>query len=173
MGEVYFKGRFFPRYQGMHMTKLVKNVAHGIDVVNDVMGKIVSFFIPALILFETYEVLARYLFGHPTIWINELSAMFFGACILIGGGFTMYYEGHANMDIVYSLFSKRGRAIIDLITFFLFLAFVGVPVLEGMGDGLAQCDYLGARLHRMGASHILLQIDPAAWGLAAVASRIR
>lgn len=113
------------------MTRLVKNVARGIDVVNDVMGKIVSFFIPALILFETYEVLARYLFGRPTIWINELSAMLFGACILIGGGFTLYYEGHANMDIVYGLFSKRARAIIDLITFFLFLSFIGVLFWKG------------------------------------------
>jgi TRAP-type mannitol/chloroaromatic compound transport system permease small subunit len=113
------------------MINFIKIVIRGIDAVNDRTGKLASFLIPFLIVFETYEVLARYVFGSPTIWINELSAMLFGAAILLGGGFTLMHGSQANMDIVYGLFSKRGKAILDLVTFFLFLAFVGVLFWKG------------------------------------------
>jgi TRAP-type mannitol/chloroaromatic compound transport system permease small subunit len=113
------------------MIDLVKKVIHGIDRINDRTGKAVSFLIPLLILFETYEVLSRYLFGRPTIWISELSAMLFGAFILIGGGFTLLHGAQANMDIVYGMLPKRAKAILDLITFLFFLAFIGVLLWKG------------------------------------------
>lgn len=113
------------------MIKAVKKVARGIDLINDRTGQAVSFLIPLLILLETYEVLSRYIFGHPTIWISELSTMLFGAFILIGGGFTMYHGSHANMDIFYGSLSKRNRAILDLITFLFFLIFVGILLWKG------------------------------------------
>jgi TRAP-type mannitol/chloroaromatic compound transport system permease small subunit len=113
------------------MINLVKKVIHGIDLINDRTGKAVSFLIPLLILFETYEVLSRYIFGKPTIWISELSAMLFGAFILIGGGYTLLHGSQANMDIVYGLLPKRTKAILDLITFLFFLVFIGVLLWKG------------------------------------------
>jgi TRAP-type mannitol/chloroaromatic compound transport system permease small subunit len=113
------------------MIYFIKKVIRGIDLINDRTGKAVSFLIPLLIAFETYEVLSRYAFGRPTIWITELSAMLFGAFILIGGGYTLYHGSHANMDIVYVMFPKRGKAILDLITFLFFFAFVGVLLWKG------------------------------------------
>jgi TRAP-type mannitol/chloroaromatic compound transport system permease small subunit len=109
----------------------IKKVIHGINAVNDRIGKIVSFLIPLLIILETYEVVTRYVFGSPTIWINELSAMLFGTFILLGGGFTFLHGGHANMEIVYGLLSKRGRAALDLVTFSFFLVFIGMLLLKG------------------------------------------
>lgn len=113
------------------MIDFVKKVIRGIDAINDRTGKTVSFLIPLLIAFEAYEVLVRYIFSRPTIWISELSAMLFGAFILIGGGFTLYHGAQANMDMVYGKFSKRGQAVLDLITFLFFIAFVGVMLWKG------------------------------------------
>ena len=113
------------------MIHIIKKVIGGIDVVNDRAGKIASFLMPLLIIFETYEVISRYAFGHPTIWITELSAMIFGAFIMLGGGYTLRLGAHANMDIIYGALPKRGKAFLDLITFFLFLAFVWVLFWKG------------------------------------------
>ena len=113
------------------MIHIIKKVIGGIDAVNERTGKVASFLMPLLIIFETYEVISRYAFGHPTIWITELSAMIFGAFILLGGGYTLRHGAHANMDILYGLLPKRGKALLDLITFFLFLAFVGVLFWQG------------------------------------------
>lgn len=113
------------------MINKLEKVIRLIDATNNRTGKLFSFLIPALMLFETYEVVSRYVFGSPTIWINELSAMLFGAFILMGGGYTLLIEGHANMDIVISRFSTKGRAIINLVTFIFFLIFVGVLMWKG------------------------------------------
>lgn len=113
------------------MIALIKRLVRGIDSINNWTGKIASFLIPLLIGFETYEVISRYVFGRPTIWITELSAMIFGALILLGGGYTMYQGSMANMDIVYMKFSERGRAIIDSITFLFFVMFIGVLFCKG------------------------------------------
>ncbi len=113
------------------MIHIIKKVIGGIDALNDRTGKIASFLMPLLIIFETYEVISRYMFGHPTIWITELSAMIFGTFILLGGGYTLRHGAHANMDILYGTLPKRGKALMDLITFFLFLAFVGILFWQG------------------------------------------
>jgi TRAP-type mannitol/chloroaromatic compound transport system permease small subunit len=113
------------------MIHIIKKVIGGIDAINDRVGKTASFLMPLLIIFESYEVISRYVFGRPTIWISELSAMLFGAFIMLGGGYTLYRGAHANMDIVYAALPKRGKALLDLITFSLFLAFVGVLFWQG------------------------------------------
>lgn len=113
------------------MIHFIKWLVRTIDFINDWVGKLVSFLILFLIVFETYEVFSRYVLGQPTIWISELSAMLFGAFILFGGGYSFLHGSQANMDIVYMKFSTRGRAILDLVTFLFFFAFVGVLFWKG------------------------------------------
>lgn len=109
----------------------MQKVLAWIDNLSDRTGHLVAFLIPLLAVVEVYEVVARYLFNAPTIWAGELSAMMFGAFILLGGAHTMRRGGHVNMDILYGRLSTRGRAWLDIITFPLLLAFVGVLVWKG------------------------------------------
>ncbi|MFH1034651.1 MAG: TRAP transporter small permease subunit [Pseudomonadota bacterium] len=102
-----------------------------IDSLSEWTGRLVSFLIPGLAVVEVYEVVARYFFDCPTIWASELSSMIFGVFILLGGAYTLRQGGHVNMDIVYSRFSPKGRALLDIITFLLFLVFVGVLLWKG------------------------------------------
>ena len=102
-----------------------------IDSLSDHAGRLVAYLIPILALVEVYEVVARYVCDAPTIWASELSAMLFGVFILIGGADTLRQGGHVNMDILYSRFSPRGRAALDIVTFLLFLVFIGVLLWKG------------------------------------------
>jgi TRAP-type mannitol/chloroaromatic compound transport system permease small subunit len=113
------------------MVKFVKKVKSGIDATNEWVGRIASFLFPILMVLETYEVISRYILGRPTIWISELSSMLFGSAIMLGGGYTLLHGSHANMDLVHGMLSKRGKAILDLITFFFFLAFAGILLVKG------------------------------------------
>ena len=102
-----------------------------IDSLSEHTGNLVAYLIPLLAVVEVYEVMARYVFDAPTIWASEFSAMLFGAFILLGGADTLRRGGHVNMDIVYSRLSVRGRALMDILTFLLFLAFIGVLLWKG------------------------------------------
>lgn len=90
-----------------------------------------SFLIIALSLVVGYEVIARYVFSRPTIWAHEASAMIFGTYIIMGGAYTLYLSGHANMDLVYGSISPRRRALLDIITFWFFALFCAVLVWKG------------------------------------------
>ncbi|MBU4277185.1 MAG: TRAP transporter small permease subunit [Proteobacteria bacterium] len=102
-----------------------------IDSLSDHIGRAVAYLIPILALVEVYEVVARYVFNAPTIWACELSSMLFGVFILLGGAYTLHLGGHVNMDIVYNRLSVRGRAIMSICTFPLFLVFMGVLLWKG------------------------------------------
>lgn len=102
-----------------------------IDKISDYSGKAVSVLIPITVLIMGYEVVARYVFNRPTLWVHELSVMFFGTFLIIGGAQTLLHGGHVNMDLLYSRLSVRGRAVLDLFTFPIFLAFMLVLLYKG------------------------------------------
>ena len=102
-----------------------------VDDINDWVGKVFSMGILLMFALVLTEVVRRYFFNSPTVWGNELTQMTFGVYIVLSGGHILRWGGHVNVDILYSRFSTRGKAIIDIITFSLFLMFCGMMVVYG------------------------------------------
>ena len=102
-----------------------------IDATNDWVGKIFSFAVLLMFALVIMEVFFRYLFNSPTVWTNELTQMIFGAYIILSGGYILKKGGHVNVDIVFSHLSPRGQAILNIITFPVFLAFGGMMLVYG------------------------------------------
>ncbi len=102
-----------------------------IDKINDWSGKILSY--GALIMFVLVlsEVVRRYFFNSPTVWANELVQMIFGAYVVLSGGHLLLWGGHVNVDVLYSGFSEKGKAVADIVTSFLFFAFVAMLLIYG------------------------------------------
>ena len=112
------------------MEKILKALTL-IDSLSEWTGKLVSSFIVILAFLVGFEVIARYVFQSPTIWVGELSVMLFGTAIIIGGAYTLYQGGHVNMDIVHQMLPIRIRATIDIITSVLAFAFAVVLLWKG------------------------------------------
>jgi TRAP-type mannitol/chloroaromatic compound transport system permease small subunit len=107
----------------------------GIDWLSESVGKMAGLLIVVLALIVSYDVVKRYFFGQPTVWAQEMSAMLFGTFIILGGAYTAKENKHVNMDIFYSRFSARGRAILDIVTFFILtIPFLGILLWKG-GEG--------------------------------------
>jgi TRAP-type mannitol/chloroaromatic compound transport system permease small subunit len=102
-----------------------------VDTINDWVGRAVSLFVLLIFFLLMMEVFARYLFNAPSVWANELSQMIFGAYVVLSGGHILWRAGHVNVDIVHSRFSPRGRALLDVITSFLFFAFCIMMIYYG------------------------------------------
>jgi len=112
------------------MGKLDKTLGF-IDSLSEWTGKAVSFLLFLLTVIVGYEVVSRYVFQSPTIWVHEMSAMLFGTFIIIGGAYTAYRGGHVNMDLVYRAFSPRVRALLDMVTFLVALVFLWALLWKG------------------------------------------
>ena len=102
-----------------------------IDDMNDWVGRVLSFGVLLMFVLVLSEVIRRYLFNAPTVWGTELTQMTFGAYVILSGGYILRWEGHVNVDILYSRLSDRGKAVLDIITFFLFFLFCGMMLWYG------------------------------------------
>ena len=95
-----------------------------IDRLSEWSGKIVSYLVLVMMLILIYEIAVRSILGKPTLWGYELAGMLFGAFCVIAGAYTHRYEAHVRMDVIYSTWGPRTRAIADTCTSFLLLLFL-------------------------------------------------
>lgn len=102
-----------------------------VDKINDWVGKVLSFGVLFMFLMVLIEVVRRYFFNSPTVWGNELTQLIFGVYVVLSGGYILRWGGHVNVDILYSRFSTKNKAITDIITFALFLLFCGMMLTYG------------------------------------------
>ncbi len=102
-----------------------------IDALNDWVGKALSYGILAMFLLVLSEVIRRYFLNAPTVWGTEATQLIFGMYVVLSGGHILRWGGHVNVDIIYSRFSIKTKAVIDICTFSLFFLFCGMMFLYG------------------------------------------
>lgn len=106
-------------------------VARAITRFNRMIGRWCSLGVLVIFGLLLADVMMRYLVGQPAIWTAELATLIFGAYAIIGGGFLLAERGHVNVDILYGSFSRRRKALVDILTWPLFLLFVGILLWQG------------------------------------------
>jgi TRAP-type mannitol/chloroaromatic compound transport system permease small subunit len=79
------------------------------------IGIMASFALVPLVLATCYEVFARYVFGAPTIWAYEVGYFLTGSHFLLGMAFALASDQHIRIDIFSGRFSRKTRAVIDLL----------------------------------------------------------
>ena len=88
-----------------------------IDRFSDVTGRLIALSMLVLVAIITYEVVARYAFDAPTIWVYEASNMINGASFMLGCAYALYKGAHVRTDIYWEKFSERRKGTIDLVSY--------------------------------------------------------
>lgn len=94
------------------------------DDVNEFFAKAVSWLILIIMVVTVYDVIMRYFFNSPTIWAYSLGGLLLAPLWLLSGGYVLSQNAHVRMDVFYRRLSPRKQAILDLITYTLFLFYV-------------------------------------------------
>ena len=76
------------------------------------------------------STLSRLVFGAPVNWALEMSQFVLSAYYLLGGAYAWQQGAHVRMDLAYSRFSPKSRALTDALTivfviFYLVVLFAG------------------------------------------------
>ncbi len=61
-----------------------------------------------------YEIVARYVFGAPTIWVHEATVILVGVNFAVGGIFVLYDHAHINIVVIYQSVSPPVQRILDV-----------------------------------------------------------
>ncbi|MFC3674536.1 TRAP transporter small permease subunit [Ferrovibrio xuzhouensis] len=109
---------------GQDPTRHLRNpLTDAIEWINSRAGEFVAYWSVIAVFFYYYEVIARYVFNSPTNWVHESMFLMFGMQYMISGAYAYREDQHVRVDVLYTKFSTRGKAIADIISsvfFFLF-----------------------------------------------------
>lgn len=95
----------------------------------------VAMWAPAFIVaIMMYEVVMRYVFVSPTLWVNEMSLWVAGVVYMSAGLYAMQQRSHIRIFIIYDLVPRWLRKTFDVISLLCLLVFVGAVIWGGFGE---------------------------------------
>src|SRR5438876_8522348 len=99
---------------------MVRRLARKIDAFQDRFGRGVSWIMLLMVLVVFSDVVMRYVFNKSSVFAQELEWHLFGLVYLLGAGYTMLYDEHVRVDILYSRWSPRRKAWLDFVCYLIF-----------------------------------------------------
>jgi len=98
-----------------------------IDRFADLSGLAVGWLMVPLVGAVVYEVVARYAFNAPTIWVFDVTYMLYGSMFMLGAAYTLRVGAHIRTDFFWEKWSPRTKAAIDSIAYIVFF-FPGIAI---------------------------------------------
>ena len=84
------------------------------------------FVVAVIMSIMLFEVVMRYVFARPTIWVEELSRWLGGVIFLVAGLYAMQQRTHIRVTIVYDIIGRNAqRASWTCLGRFVFASFAG------------------------------------------------
>ena len=118
------------------MRKGIRAFVRVVDAFNRRVGRFAMYLIFAMLAVLLYSSISKTFFT-PSIWTLESAQFLMVAYFLLGGAYSMQLDAHVRMDLAYSHWSPRTRAVVDAITV-LMLIFYLVMLLVG---GISSTEY--------------------------------
>jgi TRAP-type mannitol/chloroaromatic compound transport system permease small subunit len=112
-------------------TEVQSRAADILDWTTEWSGRFVSYWTLLSIFVYYYEVVVRFVFNSPTNWVHESMFLMYGMQYLICGAYALKQDAHVRVDVFYVKFSRRGKALADIVTSFFFYLFTGTMLVTG------------------------------------------
>jgi len=102
------------------------------------ISRVAMLLVAAIVAIMFLEVVMRYLFERPTLWVNELSLWLGGMVYLLSGLYVMQQRGHIRIFIVYDLVPRWVQRVFDLLSTLFICLFSAAVVYGGFGEAWAK-----------------------------------
>jgi len=90
-------------------------IAKAIDAVNIRAGNAIAWTAFIMVLIQFAVVILRYVFAFSNTALSESIWYLHGLLFMIGAGYTLLYDGHVRVDVIYREASTRYKAVVDLV----------------------------------------------------------
>lgn len=103
-----------------------------LDAFLNAIGRVVEWLVVPLTLLLVYEVVTRRIFNNPNIWTVTVATQIYALHFLLYSPTALLKGAHVRVDIIYQAVGVRGRAILDIISYVVFLL---IPSLVFFREG--------------------------------------
>jgi len=90
-------------------------IRSGLDRVVANSAKILSWAIFVAFAISVFEVIARYAFDSPTMWVHESTTFLIAAIFLVGGPIALARDKHIRVRMIYDTVSPATRRWLDIV----------------------------------------------------------
>lgn len=118
------------------------------------LGKKLSLVFAVIVLVSFYEIIRRYVFDAPTLWVHE-TVTFAGATLFVFGGlYALATDRHVRIVLIYDAVSPRVQRWLRVVHHLLGLAFCGMLLFASwsMAKGAVLAPWGGFRLETSGSA---------------------
>lgn len=115
------------------MRKGIRAFVHAVDAFNRRVGRFAMYLIFAMLAVLLYSSLSKTFFT-PSIWTLESAQFLMVAYFLLGGAYSMQLDAHVRMDLAYSHWSPRTRAVVDAITVVMLIFYLVMLLIGGVSS---------------------------------------
>lgn len=109
-------------------TKVAEMPHNGLDKLLARVSETLSYLFVFTVIISFYEVLSRYLFDSPTMWVHETASFIGGSLFVIGGAYALATDKHVRVVLLYDIVSQRTRHYLNLFHHIAGLFFSGMLV---------------------------------------------
>jgi TRAP-type mannitol/chloroaromatic compound transport system permease small subunit len=111
-------------------------VVRAIDRFTDLTGTCVAWLTVPMMLCVSYEVMMRYVFDSPTIWVFDITYMLYGTIFMLGSAYALLKGAHIRTDFFFERWSPRTKGIIDSVAYLgFFFPAIAVFLVITWGEG--------------------------------------
>ncbi|MFD1362416.1 TRAP transporter small permease subunit [Lentibacillus salinarum] len=103
-----------------------------IDSISEWLGRIGWLLILYALFFGLFDVIMRYFFNEPSLWISTTIQYSMVLLACVSGAYSLNTDSFVKVDLFYEKFSPRTKAICDVITFAFAFLYLYVLVTKGI-----------------------------------------
>jgi TRAP-type mannitol/chloroaromatic compound transport system permease small subunit len=112
-------------------------MCRGVEFISEWSGRIIAWLIVVQVVIISYEVMMRYVFNAPTIWSHVLSYLLGSTFVFLGLAYVWRHDANVRIDIFYSRFSPKRKALMDnIFTLIFFFPLIFMVTKEFAQDTL-------------------------------------
>lgn len=109
-------------------------VTSWVDRVAIAISRVAMLLVAFIVVIIFYEVVMRYIFRSPTLWVNEMSLWMGGTIYLLAGIYAMQQRSHISIYIVYDHCPRWLQRAFDVISTVLICLFAAAIVYGGFTE---------------------------------------
>lgn len=107
------------------------------DYISLAISRIGMCLVAVIVAIMFYEVVMRYFFERPTLWVNEMSLWLGGFTYLLAVLYVLQQRGHIRITMLYDVVPRRLQRVFDVISTLCIVIF-GLAVIMGSFDEAVQ-----------------------------------
>jgi len=109
-----------------------------IDYISLGISRVGMFLVAIIVAIMFYEVVMRYFFERPTLWVNEMSLWIGGFVYLLAALYVLQQRGHIRITLLYDVVPRWLQRVFDLISTTCIVIFGAMVIHGGFREAVAK-----------------------------------